>query len=62
LNKTDPVIKKAVKIKYSGKNTMMVTGKVTGLIYIFAPGERALKVDSRDVVGLLAKSTDFALS
>jgi hypothetical protein len=58
----DPVMRNPVQLQYKGTNTIMITGKQTGYIYLFAEGETALSVDSRDVEQVLSASTEISLS
>ena len=59
---TDPVLENPVQLQYKGTNTIMVKGKQTGYLYIFAAGEPALAVDGRDVQGILSVSGEISLT
>lgn len=58
----DPVLENPVKLRYYGKSTIMVKGRHTGYLYLFAGGEPALAVDGRDVQDILSVSQDFSVT
>jgi hypothetical protein len=58
----DPVLENPVQLQYNGTNTILVKGKQTGYLYIFAAGEPALAVDGRDVQEILSVSGEISLT
>ena len=60
--RVDPVLENPVKLQYNGTNTILVKGRQTGNIYIFAAGEPALEVDGRDVQEILSASGEISLT
>jgi len=57
----NPVIEIPVLLKFSGSSTLLVKGDQTGNIYLFAPGDAPMAVDSRDLKGILAASSFITL-
>jgi hypothetical protein len=58
----DPKPLNPVPIGYDGRTTVMVKGKQSGFLYIFAPGEQGLTVDERDVNQILSESKKFFMA
>lgn len=56
----EPVLENPVVVQHKGSSSVMIKGKITGYIYVFAANDAGLKVDGRDAAVILQEADKFS--